>query len=56
MTRIACVPRSLFTGTESGGECGVPHEKRFAMPRPSLDEPWLVNCNNLEFAYDWSFA
>ena len=31
---------SYYTGTDSGGECGVPYEKRFPMPRPSLDEAW----------------
>ena len=31
---------SLYDGSDSGGECGVPYEKRFPMPRPSLDEAW----------------
>jgi len=31
---------SYYQGTDSGGECGVPHERRFPMPRPSLDEAW----------------
>ena len=31
---------SFYVGTDSGGECGVPYEKRFPMPRPSLDEAW----------------
>lgn len=31
---------SFYEGTDSGGECGVPYEKRFPMPRPSLDEAW----------------
>ena len=31
---------SFYTGTDSGGECGVPYERRFPMPRPSLDEAW----------------
>jgi hypothetical protein len=30
----------LFNGTDSGGECGVPHEWRFPMPRPALDQAW----------------
>ncbi|XP_064404192.1 uncharacterized protein LOC135349586 [Halichondria panicea] len=32
--------KSYYDGTDSGGECGVPHERRFPMPRPSLDEAW----------------
>ena len=31
---------SYYTGTDSGGECGVPYERRFPMPRPSLDDAW----------------
>ena len=31
---------SFYVGQDSGGECGVPYEKRFPMPRPSLDEAW----------------
>ena len=31
---------SYYQGYDSGGECGVPHERRFPMPRPSLDEAW----------------
>ena len=31
---------SYYQGLDSGGECGVPHERRFPMPRPSLDEAW----------------
>ena len=31
---------SYYQGVDSGGECGVPHERRFPMPRPSLDEAW----------------
>ena len=31
---------SFYVGSDSGGECGVPYEKRFPMPRPSLDEAW----------------
>ena len=31
---------SFYMGTDSGGECGVPYERRFPMPRPSLDEAW----------------
>ena len=34
--------RGLFNTSDSGGECGVPHERRFPMPRPSLDQPWCV--------------
>jgi hypothetical protein len=30
----------LFNVTDSQGECGVPYERRFPMPRPSLDQPW----------------
>ena len=33
---------ALFHGTDSGGECGVPHERRLVMPRPALDQPWSV--------------
>ena len=25
---------------DSGGECGVPYERRLQMPRPAEDEPW----------------
>ena len=32
----------LFDGTDSGGECGVPHERRMVMPRPAPDQPWSV--------------
>eukprot|EP00698_Gefionella_okellyi_P020824 TRINITY_DN6617_c0_g1_i1.p1 TRINITY_DN6617_c0_g1~~TRINITY_DN6617_c0_g1_i1.p1 ORF type:complete len:564 (+),score=100.33 TRINITY_DN6617_c0_g1_i1:99-1694(+) len=31
---------SYYEGTDSGGECGVPYERRFRMPRPSDDQPW----------------
>ena len=31
---------SFYTGSDSEGECGVPYEKRFPMPRPSMDEAW----------------
>ena len=31
---------SYYTGTDSGGECGVPYERRFPMPRPSIDDAW----------------
>jgi len=31
---------SFYGVKDSYGECGVPHEKRFPMPRPSLDEAW----------------
>lgn len=31
---------SYYTGYDSGGECGVAYERRFQMPRPSLDEAW----------------
>ncbi len=34
---------SYYQGTDSGGECGVPYERRFPMPRPSLDEPWWAH-------------
>ena len=26
--------------TDSGGECGVPHERRFLMPSSQQDQPW----------------
>ena len=32
--------RSFYGVNDSFGECGVPHERRFPMPRPSLDKPW----------------
>ena len=32
-----------YNNSDSGGECGVPHEKRFPMPRPALDYPWSEN-------------
>jgi hypothetical protein len=31
---------SFFTGTDSGGECGVPYEQRFRMPTPGIDKLW----------------
>ena len=31
---------SYWKGSDSKGECGVPYERRFPMPRPSLDQPW----------------
>ena len=31
---------SLFTGHDSGGECGVPYEKRFSMPTKAQDDTW----------------
>lgn len=34
---------SLFNGTDCGGECGVPYESRFIMPRnanQTRDQPW----------------
>eukprot|EP00698_Gefionella_okellyi_P016921 TRINITY_DN4890_c0_g1_i1.p1 TRINITY_DN4890_c0_g1~~TRINITY_DN4890_c0_g1_i1.p1 ORF type:complete len:597 (+),score=70.63 TRINITY_DN4890_c0_g1_i1:184-1791(+) len=31
---------SLFYGNDSGGECGIPYETRFVMPRPSFGQPW----------------
>jgi len=31
---------SLFTGTDSGGECGVAYERRMKMPTDKEDEPW----------------
>ena len=35
-----CLFRGLFNVTHSEGECGVPYERRFAMPRPGIDQPW----------------
>ena len=32
----------LFNTTDSGGECGVAHERRLVMPRPAVDQPWSV--------------
>jgi len=29
-----------INGTDSGGECGVPYEKRFRMPTSAPDQPW----------------
>jgi hypothetical protein len=31
---------SMWNGTDSGGECGVPYEHRFQMPTPAVDHPW----------------
>ena len=31
---------SVWNGTDSGGECGVPYEHRFKMPTPAMDQPW----------------
>jgi hypothetical protein len=51
---------SYFDGKDSGGECGVPYERRFFMPRPSLDQPWYsVSYGNIHFIlmsteHDWS--
>ena len=33
---------SYYNGTDSGGECGVPYEKRFIMPRPAINKHWYV--------------
>jgi hypothetical protein len=33
-------PTSYWKGSDSMGECGVPYERRFPMPRPALDQPW----------------
>ena len=30
----------LFNVDDSGGECGVPHERRLVMPRSEPDKPW----------------
>ena len=38
---------SLFSGQDSGGECGIPYVYRFAMPRPSLNEPWYMSLKTL---------
>eukprot|EP00698_Gefionella_okellyi_P012731 TRINITY_DN3448_c0_g1_i1.p1 TRINITY_DN3448_c0_g1~~TRINITY_DN3448_c0_g1_i1.p1 ORF type:complete len:576 (+),score=64.75 TRINITY_DN3448_c0_g1_i1:121-1728(+) len=41
---------SFYTGTDSGGECGVPYEHRFRMPRPSNDQPWYsFNYGSIHF-------
>ena len=35
----------LFDGpgaSDSGGECGVPHETRYLMPTAERDEPWCA--------------
>lgn len=29
-----------FNNTDSGGECGVPLERRFIMPQAGPDKPW----------------
>ena len=34
--------RAYYNGTDSGGECGVPYEKRFIMPRPAINKHWCV--------------
>ncbi|XP_003387473.1 PREDICTED: probable inactive purple acid phosphatase 27 [Amphimedon queenslandica] len=31
---------SYYEGTDSGGECGVPYEMRFQMPRPDPKQHW----------------
>lgn len=31
---------SIYTKTDSGGECGVPYETYFQMPAPGSDKPW----------------
>lgn len=31
---------SVYTKTDSGGECGVPYETYFQMPAPGSDKPW----------------
>ncbi|CAI8008589.1 Probable inactive purple acid phosphatase 27 [Geodia barretti] len=33
-------PTSYWKSPDSMGECGVPYERRFPMPRPALDQPW----------------
>ena len=29
------------------GECGVPYERRFPMPRPALDQPWYIRIDRV---------
>lgn len=31
---------SVYTTTDSGGECGVPYETYFPLPSPAQDKPW----------------
>lgn len=39
---------SYYTGSDSGGECGVPYEARFPMPTPARDQPW--------YSFDYGFV
>lgn len=40
------------TQTDSGGECGVAHERRFLMPTEKQDEPWCVPLNSPQIWID----
>jgi len=45
---------SLFNGTDSGGECGIPFQKHWAMPTPALFEDpdqtwWSLNYGPIHF-------
>jgi hypothetical protein len=42
----------FYNGTDSGGECGVPYEKRFHAPTPGLDKPWYsFDFGNIHFTF-----
>lgn len=36
------VGSGYMEGDDSGGECGVPSERRFLMPTPQQDMPWCA--------------
>jgi len=41
---------AFMTGDDSGGECGIPYERRFPMPGVSGDQPWYsFNFGNIHF-------
>lgn len=43
---------SYYDGRDSGGECGIPYEKRLRMPTPAQDQPWYsVNYGNIHFVF-----
>lgn len=36
----SATPDVTLSGTKPQGECGIPFNYRFPMPKPALDQPW----------------
>jgi len=53
-------PVTWLTGTDSGGECGVPTRKLFPMPWPSFAQPWFSISNGpvtvIHMTTEWDFS